>query len=139
MPAEPLAPVGTWLRVLAWDVPQGAESCHLGLFDSSGRLIAVLRVRVFHQLEYSTTPPLTEAGIGVVPAEPSRGGGSGPLAAAAPLEGQGSAARATAAEDPAGATAAATEADTGDTEATVLVSEPAAPGEADLSPGQVWL
>ena len=90
--ASAAMPVGSWVRVLAWVIDSDSERATLGLY-SEGLLVAVFQAQVVHQITYSTTPPLTEAGIGVAPTVPLRGGGRGPLGAAAPLQGQGSAAR----------------------------------------------
>ena len=138
MPAAPAAPVGSWLRVLAWSRDQEAEWAHLGLFTDSGALAAVFKVRVVHQINYSSTPPLTAAtaaaaGVAFVPADSAPGGGSVPVDDTAPAQGP----------DPAGRFGGTgTDADVGetaDTESAVLVPDDPVPGQADISPEQGWM
>ena len=143
MTAVAAAPVGSWLRVLAWTVDQDGEHAHLGVFGENGTLLAVFRADIAHQIHYlptDPTPPFAEAGMGVAVAGPApdsgtvqtQGGGSGPVGGTSQLQGQGTATRFGSTGTEAGT------GDSGDTEATRLVEEEPVPGQADISPGLVW-
>ena len=86
--------VGSWVQVLAWRREGDNEYGTLGLWSSDcRRLVAVLKVRVVRHDFYPTIPAFIQEGARSVPTAPLCGRGCGPMEAAVPLQGQGSAAR----------------------------------------------
>ena len=82
--ASTTMPVGSWVCVLSCD----SGCATLGLCYGEG--LAVVQAQVVHQISYPLQAQVVHLVQTVVPTVPQRGGGRGPLGAAAP--GQGSAA-----------------------------------------------
>ena len=86
--------VGSWVQVLAWSLEGNSEYGTLGLWSSDRtRLVAVFKMQVVRHDIYPTIPAFIQAGTRIVPTAPLCGRGCGPMEAAVPLQGQGSAAR----------------------------------------------
>ena len=123
-------PVGSWVKVLAWSLEGNSEYATLGLYNSDWtRLVAVFKMQVVRHDIYPTIPPLIQAGTRVVPTAPLCGGGCGPMEAAVPLQGQGSAAR-----FGGGPAEVATGPGDTDSDITELAPDEPVPGETDISP-----
>ena len=123
--------VGSWVQVLAWSLEGNSEYGTLGLWSSDRtRLVAVFKMQVVRHDIYPTIPALIQAGTRMVPTAPLCGGGCGPMEAAVPLQGQGSAAR-----FGGGPAEVATGPGDTDSDITELAPDEPVPGQADISPG----